>query len=82
MASIRTVSESEWLDIFSDNLSSLIEKKRITQKELAHVSYLTEATISNLVNGRGMPNIRTITKLSYALNCPVDMLVDFGVRIQ
>lgn len=75
------MTEVEWLDTFGDNLYELMQESGYTQIELADKSYLSQATISNYINKQKMPGIKAIVNLSYALDCRVDDLVDFGDMI-
>lgn len=75
------MSEMEWLDCFSSNLKILLKESGMTQKELAEESGLTEASISQYINKRNMPNAKAIVNLAYALDCSVDELVDFDEAI-
>lgn len=76
------MTELEWMDIFRDNLVELMQDARKNQKELAEDTGLSEATISNYANKRQMPSIKAIINLSYALDCEVSVLIDFGDRIE
>ena len=72
------MSELQWLDIFGDNLARMMVEENMTQRELADLSGLGEATISRFVNKQMIPSLRAVINLSYALHCTVDELVDFG----
>lgn len=75
------MSELQWLDIFGDNLARMMIESRMTQRELAELSGLSESTISRFVNKQMMPNVKSILNLSYALHCTMDELADFGETI-
>ena len=72
------MSELEWLEIFSSNLRELIEEKKITQKELAIMSGLSEGAISYYVHGQKIPSIRAIINIAYAIEISINELIDFG----
>ena len=76
------MSEVEWINIFGDNLASMLEDARMTQKELAEEVGVAESTISRFINKQTAPSIFTIVNLSYALDCDISELVDFGDRIE
>lgn len=76
------MSEVEWLDIFGDNLREMLEDYRMSQKELADLTGLSEGTISNYINKRQMPGIKAIINISEALNMSIDDLIFFGETIQ
>ena len=75
------MTELEWLEIFSTNLRELIDKKKITQKELAIMSGLSEGAISYYVHGQKIPSLRAIINIAYALQISIDELIDFGDAI-
>jgi transcriptional regulator with XRE-family HTH domain len=75
------MSESEWLDIFADNLKELIEHSSMTQRELADETGLSESIISCYINKRRAPGFRALVNIAYALNCSLDDLMDFGSKI-
>jgi len=75
------MSEMEWLDIFSNNLASIMDSYRMTQKELSDETGLSTSSISHYLNKQRIPNIKAIINISYALNCSLDDLLDFGDTI-
>lgn len=75
------MSEMEWLDIFGDNLISLLEENNMTQKELAEGTGISEATISKYINKKQMPTLPAIINMSFELNCDLADLLDFGDMI-
>ena len=46
------MSEEDWLNIFSGNLASMLYDARMTQRDLADETGLSEATISCYLNQR------------------------------
>lgn len=75
------MSEVEWLDIFGDNLVDCLKEFRLTQKDLAEMTGLSESTISNYIHKRQMPTIKAILAISYELDISVSELIDFGEKI-
>ena len=75
------MSEAEWMREFSINLRRMMWDARITQRELADLSGLSEACISRYLNGTRMPTVKALINLSYVFGCSTDDLIDFGVRI-
>lgn len=75
------MTEQEWLNIFSDNLKSLLKDARMTQRELADEANLSESVVSDYVHGRKLPGIRSILNIFYALDCDLYDFIDFGERI-
>ena len=76
------MSEVEWLDIFSTNLQELMRQSRLSQRDLARYSKLSEATISSYINKFKMPSVKSILAISYALGVDVSELIDFGEVIE
>lgn len=76
------MSEQQWLNIFSENLKSLMKDARITQIELAEEIGVTQSVISDYVNGRKLPGIKSIINMSYALGCDLYDFIDFGEMIE
>lgn len=76
------MTEVEWLDMFSDNLVNMMNGVRISQRDLADATGLSEGTISNYIHRRQMPGVKAIVNIAYALDCSMDDLVDFGERIR
>ena len=72
------ISETEAIEIFSDNLRDIMEDARINQSELARESRLTQCTISKYLNKQRMPSMKAIMNSCYALNCSYqDLLPDY-----
>lgn len=57
---------------FSLRLRSLLERRCVSQKQLAEMVGITEATMSSYITGRATPNFYTLDKIAKALNCSVD----------
>lgn len=69
------MSKEEWFHDFIINLRSLMEKKHMSQDELAKKSKLTRQTINNYVNGKQYPSVIAIVNLAYALGCNITDLI-------
>ena len=76
------MSEQEWVDIFADNLNSMLDEANMSQRDLADETGLSEAAISYYLHKRKMPGIRAVVNISYALNCDMSDLIDFGDMIK
>ena len=76
------MSQQEWLDIFGDNLASILEEERISQKELSRLTGLSESTISRYINKLQMPNMRAIINISYALNWSFEDMLNYGSMLE
>lgn len=75
------MSEVEWLKKFGKTLSDMLKDARMTQRELADATGLSESAISNYVNGKQIPTVRAIINICYELGCNADDLIDFGERV-
>lgn len=60
----------------SYRLAELMADNGVDQKELAEISGLSEATISNYINRKTTPNLHAARVLARALNCSVNDLLD------
>ena len=76
------MSEQEWIDIFGDNLYEMLYEKGMSQNDLAEETGLDKATISRYISKKQMPSVKAVIAISYALNCKVDDLIDFGDLIR
>lgn len=75
------MSEREWLNIFGDNLQEMLNEARMTQRDLAEDTGLSESSISNYINKQRIPTVRAIINIAYSLDCDIDELIDFGDRV-
>ena len=75
------MSEIEWMNIFGDNLVSILDEYRMTQRELADAAGLSEAAVSQYINKQRMPSLKAIINIADALNMSIDELIDFGDRV-
>ena len=64
-----SISEVEFICLFADNLSDIMDEVGISQRQLAKKAHITEAALSRYLNKQRMPNMRTFMNLCYALQC-------------
>jgi transcriptional regulator with XRE-family HTH domain len=76
------MSEYEWLEIFGDNLLNMLDEYNMSQVELSEITGLSQGTISRYINKQQSPGIKAIINISYALDCEIDELIDFGDMIE
>lgn len=76
------MTETEWLDIFADNLASMMEEVGYTQTDLAKETRLAQSTISDYLNKHKLPGVKAIINIAYALDCEVTELIDFDEIIE
>ena len=72
------MSELEWIETFAGNLTEIIKESGYSQREIADMTGIMQSTISKYMNGKMMPSVKNIVNLSYALNCDIRELCDFG----
>lgn len=71
------MSEVELMDIIAGNLSSLMEEKGYSQRDLAEDSGLSEAAISRYLKAQRIPNLKAIFNMCMVLDCEVEELVGY-----
>ena len=76
------MSQQEWLDIFGDNLASILEEERMSQRELARLTGLNESTISRYINKLQMPTVRAIINISFALEWQFEDMLNYGAMLE
>ena len=76
------MSESEWLMFFSDSLLSIMKDRRMSQRELAERSGISDGTISKYINGIQIPKITALVNIALALDCSIDDLAQFNEMIE
>lgn len=63
---------------FSERITDIMNKRHITQKQLAEMANVTESAMSYYVKGGRTPRIDTLSRLAAALNVTIDYLL--GVK--
>lgn len=76
------MTETQWIETFGDNLADILYEARLTQKDLAEMSGLSEASISAYIRKQKAPGFKAIVNIAYALDCDVSELIDFGSSIE
>ena len=76
------MTEVEWLDVFADKLSNLIQQRGYPIGDLADDSHLDRRTINRYLNKQCIPSTKAILNLAYVLDCDVSELMDFGDTIE
>lgn len=75
------MTQTEWKNIFGDNLAEILREKGMTQSQLAMDAELSVSRISDYINKRAVPTIFAIINIAYALDTDVGDLVDFDERV-
>lgn len=68
------LTEEECRKEFGIRLYRIMRHKGIMQKELSELTGITQASISNYINGRMSPTFFTVDKIARALGCSIEDL--------
>ena len=71
----------EWQKEFTSRVLRAMDRKDMSQKDLAEAANVSEPSISKYLNRQRIPNIKTIVNLAQALGCTVSYLVEFGEMV-
>ena len=63
------------MSIFTDRLKEMMDKRGMSQRDLADAIEKTEVSVSRYVNGQRVPKATVLLKMSQALNCQADYLI-------
>lgn len=75
------MTQTEWRNIFADNLASILEDAGMSQAQLAREAGLSVSRINDYINKNATPTIFAVINIAYALDMDVSELVDFDDRI-
>lgn len=75
---MKSITEREWREIFSSRVRKRMDILDINQNELADKIGVTPAAISRYLRGSRTPKVDVIVKMSRALDCSTDYLINFG----
>lgn len=76
------MTEVEWLDEFGKQLERRLEYAWMNRAELANATGISQATISRYILGQQKPTVVNIINIARALDCSIDILIDFGEDIR
>ena len=68
---------SIYLEKLGKNISKIRKKKNMTQYKLAKEIFADQSNLARIEEGKVNPTVKTLLKISVALNCTVKDLVDF-----
>ena len=71
----------EWSEIFSDDLAECLEKRGMSQNDLAKASGISIGSINSYIHGQAIPSLKAVINIAYALDMDIGELVDFGDSI-
>ena len=72
------MTEHEWLDIFGDNLVSLMKDWNMSQSELSQRSGISQSSISAYINKRKMPGVKALINIADVFDVSLDDFMNFG----
>lgn len=70
-------SREDWSKHFANNLIDMMNYRGMDQTYLSERSGVSQQSISNYMNGKGMPTGYVINKLAKALSCDISDLDNF-----
>lgn len=77
------MSEVQWMRIFAGNLRSMLKENRMTQRELAKATGISEGTISRYLNAQCMPSVNALVNIANEFPCTdICDLLYFGDKIE
>lgn len=76
------MTQSEWREIFGNNLVDILKDRGMSQAQLARDSELSVSRISDYINGNATPSIFAVINMAYALDIDIGEFVDFGESIE
>jgi transcriptional regulator with XRE-family HTH domain len=76
------MTQTEWRNIFADNLVTIMKEQGVSQSQLAKDAGLSVSRINDYINRRATPTIFALLNLSYALDMGIGELVDFDDHIE
>ena len=69
MSNYKTMSNSEFNEVFSKNLRTIMYERDIKQSELARLMDVSSATVSDWYNGKKTPRMDKLDAICRILNC-------------
>jgi len=63
------------MSVFTDRLKEMMDKRGMSQRELAEAIDKTEVSVSRYINGQRVPKATVLLKMAQALNCQADYLI-------
>lgn len=76
------MTQSQWRNVFGDNLADILRDKGMSQAQLARDSGLSVSRISDYINKFSTPTIFALINIAYALDMELSELADFDERIE
>ena len=70
------MSEVKWIDTFAGNLRSLLDETGMSQRQLAKLTGISEATISKYLHRQMMPSVAALVNIYHVFNQHVKVSID------
>lgn len=75
------MTESEWKDIFGDNLMSILKEKGWTQSMLSSYTDISKSMINDYINKKRVPTLFAAIKIADALSIGLEELAYFDETV-
>ena len=76
------MKQSEWKNIFGDNLASILQEQNMTQSQLSKKSGVSTAMISDYINKRSIPGLMAAINMAHALDVDLTEFAYFDELIE
>ena len=76
------MTQSEWKEIFGQNLVDILKDRNMSQNDLAKMTGLSTSRISDYIHGYSAPSVFAIVNMAYALEVDVAEFIDFEEPIE
>ena len=74
------IDVDSYLKKLGKSISSIREKKNMTQYKLAKEIFTNQSNLARIEEGKVNPTVKTLLKISSALRCDLKDLFDFKVK--
>ena len=76
------MTELEFMEDFSDNMTYYLQNKGWSQDELANKAGISQSAISKYIKCERMPTIKAIINICHALDCGIEDLILTDEKIE
>ena len=76
------MTQTEWKDIFANNLVDVLNEKNMTQSQLARETGLSVSRIHDYINKNATPTIYALSNIAYVLDLDIHDLANFDEFIE
>lgn len=75
-----TIHKNKLAESIGLNIAHKCKELKLSQKQLAEMTNLTEAGISRYISGQRLPRVDILLRIAQALDCTLDYLL-YGVEV-